>query len=322
MKKAAKITVRLTATLIILFITALLIADRFVQFRMSDKEYSDYFSKKGVTPHIGYYNTNDRTIRYASSGTDTSTTILFIHGAPSSLSYYRDYMTDSMLLQKASMYAVDRAGYGYSGLGKPEPSLEKQVKMIAPILDSLNKVHHPVIVVGASYGTSIACRLTMDYPQLVDGLVLIAPSLAPGEEKTYWFTPAIETPMLNWFIPRMLQSANTEKIHHREELTKMLPLWSNIKVPVIYLQGSKDELIYTTNAQFAKAHLTEAPYLDIEMIPGKGHLIAFSEKKQIEAAILHMLELAKLNVAGKLKAGTQNNIAQKINAQTSSVLQQ
>lgn len=300
MKRAARFTFRFTVVIIVLFIAFLLIADRFVQFRMSDKEYSDYFSQKGLTSHIGYYKKDNRTIRYASSGNDTTTTILFIHGAPSSLSYYRDYMTDSMLLQKASMFAVDRAGYGFSGLGKPEPSLEKQVQMIVPVLDSLNKTHHPVVIVGASYGTSIACRLAMDYPQLVDGLVLIAPSLAPGEEKVYWFTPMIETPLLNWAVPRMLQSANTEKIHHKEELTKMLPLWSNIKVPVIYLQGSKDELIYTTNAAFAKSHLTQVPYLDIEMIPGRGHLIAFSEKKQIKEAILKMIDLAKLNNSGEL----------------------
>jgi len=300
MKRAARIFLRFISIVFLLFIVFLLIADRFVQFRMSDKEYSDYFSHKGITPHIGYYNADKRTIRYASSGSDTSATIFFIHGAPSSLSYYRDYMTDSTLLQKASMFAVDRAGYGYSGLGKPEPSIQKQVEMIVPVLDSLNKVHHPVIVVGASYGTAIACRLTMDHPELVDGLVLIAPALAPGEEKVYWFTPYIETPLLNWIVPRMLQSANTEKIHHKEELTKMLPLWSNIKVPVIYLQGSNDELVYTTNAAFAKSHLTQAPYLDIEMIPGRGHLIAFSEKKQIRGAIVKMIDLTKSNTYAKV----------------------
>ncbi|MBS1750202.1 MAG: alpha/beta hydrolase [Bacteroidetes bacterium] len=313
MKKTAGFVVKLGVVITVLFIIFLLIADRFVQFRMDDQEYKAYFSQKGLSTAIGYYNALHRRIRYAASGSDTSATILFIHGAPSSLSYYKDYMSDSLLLQKAKMYAVDRAGYGFSGLGKPEPSIEKQVQMIVPVVDSLNKIHHPMIVVGASYGTAIACRLAMDYPNLVDGLVLIAPAIAPGEEKTYWFTPIIESPLLNWFIPRMLQSANTEKIHHKSELAKMLPYWSNIKVPVIYLQGANDELVYTSNAKFAQTHLTNVPYLSIEMIPGEGHLIAFSEKNKIEGSIVKMLGLAKLNIAGKLHVDSTIHLAQREN---------
>lgn len=314
MKRAVRIFLRTTIVLITVFITTLLIADRFVQFRMSDDEYNKYFTDKGLKADISYYNKLNRTIRYASSKGDTAATILFIHGAPSSLSYYRDYMTDSTLLQHASMFAVDRAGYGFSGLGDPEPSLEKQVQLIMPIIDSLNKVHRPLIIVGASYGTSIACRLAMDHPDVVDGLVLIAPALAPGEEKIYPVTPYIEWPLIHWFVPRMLQSANIEKIRHKEELTKMLPYWNNIKVPVIYMQGANDDLVYTTNAQFAKAHLTNVPYLDITLIPNRGHLIAFSEKPAIKESILKMIDLANLNIVGKLQCDSTIHIAQQGNA--------
>ena len=47
----------------------------------------------------------------------------------------------------------------------------------------------------------------------------------------------IENPAIRWFIPRLFKSANTEKVHHKKELEKMLPFWKNIKVPVIYVQG-------------------------------------------------------------------------------------
>lgn len=313
MKRAGRRFLRITIVLLALFIVTLLIADRFIQFRMSDEEYNKYFADKGLKATISYYNKLDRTIRYSSSSGDTAATILFIHGAPSSLSYYRDYMTDSTLLKHTSMFAVDRAGYGFSGLGQPEPSLEKQVQLIMPIVDSLNKVHRPLIIVGASYGTSIACRLAMDHPDMVDGLVLIAPALAPGEEKVYWVTPYIEWPLFRWFVPRMLQSANIEKIRHKEELTKMLPYWRNIKVPVIYMQGANDDLVYTTNAQFAKTHLTNAPYLDITLIPNRGHLIAFSEKPAIKESILKMIDLANSNIAGKLQRDSTIHIAQQCN---------
>lgn len=302
MKRVGRFLLWLVAVLCVLFVATLLIADRFVQFRMNDQEFAEFFSQKGLHPTLGYYEKLDRKIRYASIGSDTTATIFYIHGAPSSLSYYNEYLSDTMLLKKASMFAVDRAGYGFSGLGEPVTSLEKQVKLITPILDSLNKVHHPVVVVAASYGTSIACRLAMDRPDLVDGLVLLAPALAPGEEKVFWFTHMIESPLLKWFIPRMLQTANAEKIHHEEELTKMLPYWANIKVPVTYMQGDKDGLIYTSNADFAKKHLINAPYLNVEMIPNRGHLIAFSEKEAITEKIVEMLDMVKANKEERLSA--------------------
>jgi pimeloyl-ACP methyl ester carboxylesterase len=191
------------------------------------------------------------------------------------------------------MYAVDRPGYGYSGFGLPEPSIQNQAALIRPILDSLHHVKRPVILMGGSYGSSIACRLAMDYPHLVDGLVLIAPSLQPGAERTFWFTYAIEHPLLNWFIPRMFQSANKEKVHHREGLEAMLPHWKNIRIPVAYIQGDQDELVDTTNAGFARQHLVNAPYLNIQFLKDEPHFIAFSARPSVRNRIIDILQLAK-----------------------------
>ena len=285
------------------FILLLLVFDRVTQFRMDDASLQSWFHARHINPHIHYYESNRRKVRYIETGDQSQATILFIHGAPSSLSYWREYLSDSCLLERASLFAVDRPGYGYAGLGNPLPDISKQAAIIKVILDSLQKMHHPVILVGASYGAPIACRLAMDYPQLINGIVLIAPPLAPGQEKIFWFTPFIENPLLHWIVPRMLQSANLEKIHHKEELTKMLPLWPQIHVPVIYLQGMEDGLVYPANAHFARTHLINAPSLDIRMIPGRGHLIAFAEKDRIEEAINEMLDkclrLARTEDPGK-----------------------
>jgi len=257
---------------------------------MDNAELLDWFGERHIKPKIGYYTSEGRKIRYVQVGNSPDATILFIHGAPSSLSYWKSYLADSSLLSRATMYAADRPGYGYSGLADPMPAISEQAAAQVPILDSLHKAHHPIIVVGVSYGAPIACRLAMDHPELVDGLVLVAPPLGPGQERIFWFTYAIESPMIHWVVPRMLQTANEEKIHHKEGLTKMLPLWGRIHVPVIYLQGEKDGLVDTTNATFARRHLTNVPYLDIRMIPNRGHLLAFTEKDRIEKAILEMLD--------------------------------
>ncbi len=50
----------------------------------------------------------------------------------------------------------------------------------------------------------------------------------------------------------------------------MLPYWKNIRVPVIYLQGEKDNIIDTSNAGFARQQLVNVPYLDIKFYKRQG----------------------------------------------------
>ncbi len=291
MKKWVKISLKILTGIFLFFIASCFVFDAFVQFRMSDEEYLDLFSSHKVKGEVRYFTSHGRNIRYVSVGNDSLPTVLFIHGSPSSSSIYKDYFTDSAFLRTFKMYAIDRPGYGGSGFGKPLISLQQQSAIVKDMIDSLNKIKHSLIIVAGSYGTSVACRFVMDYPHLADGLVLTGPDLGPGLETVYWFTPLVENPLVNWFIPRMFQSANTEKITHKTELTKMLPYWKNIHVPVMYMQGEKDELIDTANASFAKEHLVNAPYLSVHFFTGKPHFIPFTEHTFIRQRIFDMLRM-------------------------------
>jgi uncharacterized protein len=284
---------RLLRTLIItigVIIIACLVFDYYYQFRRSDKELKKIFADEKVNASIHYYTTHDRKLRYVAVGNDSLPSLLFLHGSPGSISYYNRRYTDSSLHGRFRMYAVDRPGYGYSGLGDPEPSIQKQAEMIRPMLDSLNKAKHPIIVVGSSYGASVACRLAMDHPELVDGLVLTGPAIGPGRETYFGITPFIEHWSVRWFIPRIFRSANTEKVHHKEELEKMLPYWKNVRVPVYYLQGADDDIVDTSNAGFAKEQLINVPSLQIKFLKGRNHLLAQYEWQAIKQAILDVYD--------------------------------
>jgi pimeloyl-ACP methyl ester carboxylesterase len=284
---------RLLRTLVItigIIIIACLVFDHYVQFRRSDEVLNQIFAEQQINASIHYYNTHGRTLRYVASGNDTLPVLLFLHGSPGSISYYGRRYSDSALHGRFRMYAVDRPGYGYSGLGDPEPSIQKQAEMIRPLLDSLNKARHPIIIVGSSYGASIACRLAMDFPELVDGLVLTGPAIAPGRETYFAITPFIEHWSVRWFVPRIFRSANTEKVHHKKELEKMLPYWKNIRVPVYYLQGANDDIVDTTNAGFAKEQLVNVSSLEIKFLEGRKHLLAQYEWPAIRNAILDVYD--------------------------------
>ena len=282
---------RLARVLIIfmgIIISACLVFDHYVEFRKDDAELRAIFRQQNIDGKILYYESRGRKIRYASIGNDSLPTLLMLHGSPGSMSYYSGRFTDPVIQGHFKIYAVDRPGYGYSGLGDPEPSVREQSEMIRVILDSLNHAKHPIIISAGSYGASIACRMAMDHPELVDGLALTGPSLGPGLETTFWFTPAIEHWSIRWFIPRIFRSANTEKLHHREQLEQMLPGWEKIRVPVTYLQGEDDNIVDTSNAGFARSHLVNAPYLDINFVKGRKHRLAQFEWPAIRENILRV----------------------------------
>jgi pimeloyl-ACP methyl ester carboxylesterase len=313
-KKPVTVLLRIIVGVYLFLVVALLIADRFIQYRSTDEEITKYYKSRNLPISINYYKAMGRQMRYLSTSSDPSKpVILFIHGAPSSSSYYRHFLNDTNLRKIANLIAVDRPGYGYSGFGDPEPDLGNQAAMIAPILDSLHRGARPVMLVGASYGTPVASRLLMDYPKIADGLLLIAPALAPGQEKTYWVSHVLESPFFTWAQPRMLHSANVEKFTHEEQLEKMRNRWNEIKVPIIYFQGKNDDLIYTSNALFAKKEITQSKSLSIRMIPNRGHLLVFDEEKRIKAAILEMMELSETYYAenrssqGKWEAQVKDN---------------
>ena len=286
-------SLRILLGLIMFFIIACFVFDHYIQFRKSDDELNKFFTDNHIPGKIGYYFTHGRRLRYVTIGSDTLPTLVFIHGSPASMSLYRGRFSDSIILKTFRILAVDRPGYGYSGFGDPEPSIQKQSEMIRSLLDSVYKVKHPVIVVGGSFGAPIACRLAMDHPELVDGLVITGPAIGPGREKVFWFAPIIEHPAIRWMIPRMFKSANTEKLHHKEELEKMLPYWKNIRVPVMYLQGAKDHLIDTSNASFARHELVNAPYLNIYFFPNRHHYLAQYEWPTIRSRIMEVYEMVK-----------------------------
>lgn len=287
-----RITLRVFAVLLFLFIIACFIFDHYVQFRKSDDELREIFAERGIDGRVDYYETHGRRLRYTSVGNDTLPTLVLLHGSPGSMSYYSGRYADSSIYNRFKVLAVDRPGYGYSGLGNPEPSIEKQAAMLRPLVDSLHRATRPIIIAGGSYGAAIACRFAIDYPDLVDGLVLTGPAIGPGREVYFWFTPLIESPVIRWFIPRIFRSANTEKVHHRRELEQMLPYWKDIRVPVMYLQGENDNIVDTSNAGFAREHLVNVPFLGIEMIPDREHRLAQFEWPRIRQAIIDVHDLA------------------------------
>lgn len=277
--------------LLFIFVGLVVLLPQCVSVRMSDKKVVEYFAERPAKPTFGTVQVNGRSIHYAristQSGPDTLPTVLFIHGSPGAWDAFIGFFADSSLYSRAQLISVDRPGFGKSGLGDPEPSLKGQATDLAPLL-RLNRSDRKPILVGHSLGGPVAARLAMDYPELVGGLILVAPSIDPDLEKKEWYRPIGNAFPIRQWLPTELDVSNQEIMPLRGELQQMLPLWASIRVPVIVIQGEDDPLVPPGNAAFAKRMLMNAP-VTIQMIRKMNHFIPWTRPDLIHDAILHQL---------------------------------
>jgi pimeloyl-ACP methyl ester carboxylesterase len=291
MNPKRKRIIRYVALLSVLFLFFLLHACT-PKFRMNSKEVKEYFANSKVNGTEHCYKTGFREIHYVKSGDETKPLILFIHGSPGSLSAFIHFLVDSSLIHKTLMVSPDRPGFGYSNFGNAEPSLQKQAEILKPILEKY-KANRPIILVGHSLGGPLIARMAMDYPELVDGMIIVAGSIAPDlEPNETWFRAPLATPFLSWIVPGSFRASNQEIYHLKPELEKMLPLWKNIKCPVTVIQGMGDVLVPHQNADFAEKMLVNTS-VEVIRVEGMNHFVPWSNPELIHDAILKMLQ--KLN---------------------------
>ncbi len=230
------------------------------RLRISDKEAFKLYGKLPYDFQIYRYKIGgNRSMRYLEIGRDSQPVIVFLHGALATASGFKAYLSDTALLNHYKMIVPDRYGHGYSDFGKTEVSIDKQVDYLLPILKKARYVGTKTILVGHSYGGTIAARLAMDYPQLIDNLVLSAPAIDPNNEKRFWFNKPLDWWAIKWAMPQNFIIANDEKLAHAAECLKMLPDWYKITTPTVYIHGKNDDVVPFVNIEFAKKHLVNAP---------------------------------------------------------------
>jgi pimeloyl-ACP methyl ester carboxylesterase len=230
-----------------------------------------------------------REINYAEIGKDSLLVVFFVHGSPGSWSAFSGFMKDEDLLKKVKMVSVDRAGFGYSDLGNGEKSLEKQAAYLKPIVKKYKQKDKKLILVGHSLGGPMLARMAIDYPELIDNLIFVAPSIDPTLEPTRWYRYILDSVFIRYMIPRSFRASNLEILYLKEDLEAMLPFWENIHQPTIVIQGKKDVLVHPDNAKFAQKMLINAQSVQIWLKDDMNHFVPWSNPELIKEAILKSL---------------------------------
>ncbi|WP_461096123.1 alpha/beta fold hydrolase [Spirosoma luteolum] len=274
-----------------------------VDFRQTDAELAHEFRGQRIRPVVHYYQVAGRpgkpprTIRFMETpaGDSARPVVLFIHGAPSSLSFFNGFFKDTTLLNRAQLVAVDRPGYGYSDFGRVETSVVRQARLLQPLIDRYRKAPY-LVVVGSSYGGSVTARLAMNNPDRVDHVVFVSSALGPGLERTYPISYVVDSPLLRWGVPTLLRLANDEKLAHRQALEAILPDWPRIRSGITMLHGQRDELVYPTNVSFAAQHLTHASLKQF-LLPESRHDIVVNKRDYIANILIDILTSARVKAA-------------------------
>ncbi|GGD65480.1 alpha/beta hydrolase [Emticicia aquatilis] len=281
-----------TKRLIVSYFTILSVAQLFsgcMTFRLSKADIDEQFKNTTFKPTEHRIKVLGREINYAEIGKDSLPTVFFVHGSPGSWSAFSGFMKDNELLQKVKMVSVDRVGFGFSGLGNGESSLERQAAYLKPIVEKYRQKTKKLILVGHSLGGPMIARMAIDHPELIDNLVFVAPSIDPTLEPPRWYRYILNSVFFRYFIPRSFRASNYEILYLKEELELMLPFWQNIKQPTILIQGGKDVLVHPDNAKFAQKMLINSSSIQIWMKDDMNHFVPWSNPELIKEAILKSL---------------------------------
>lgn len=120
--------------------------------------------------------------------------VVMIHGASSNLEAMRQPLGE-MLARNHRVILIDRPGHGWSVRERQEDSTpDIQGRMIAEALGKLGT--GPVVLVVHSWAGALGARMALDFPQLLAGLVMLAPVTHPWRGGVGWYNTIVTTPLI------------------------------------------------------------------------------------------------------------------------------
>jgi pimeloyl-ACP methyl ester carboxylesterase len=137
--------------------------------------------------------------------------VLMIHGASANAREF-SWTLAPRLVGDARVLMADRPGHGYSERFEGAHRLEMQAAQMAGVLDQMAPGEKAVIV-GHSFGGAVALRLALDRPDLVQGLVLIAPVTHDwGGGGQAWYTGLAAAPMVGPMFTQLVPTVGPQQV--------------------------------------------------------------------------------------------------------------
>lgn len=271
-------------TLLLLIVVYVIFCQSCMRMRSSDIETKQFFTKSNVNYIDSVISINKRKIHYIQTGKKNKPTLLFIHGSPGSWDAFKEYLKDSLLLQKYRMIAIDRPGFGYSNFGKAQ-NIEEQTQQIQSFIQSIRN-EFPLVLIGHSMGGPVITNLATQHPEDFSHLLILAGAIDPSAETPEKWRPIIKAFPLRFLIPGALRPANDELWWLKNDLKTLQVNLKKITSKTIIIHGMKDQLVPHSNVKFIQDQFTNAKSIQTISIPEANHFIPWTHYKIIKEALL------------------------------------
>lgn len=122
----------------------------------------------------GIFHIQDQAIHFIEAGKRGRQIALLIHGWSSS--WFATSPLIGLLAQRFHCIAIDLPGYGQSPALDGQTTIPRYVDLLADLIEEISD--SPVVLVGHSMGGMISISLALQYPVLVERMVLLNPTIS------------------------------------------------------------------------------------------------------------------------------------------------
>jgi len=283
MKKIVKNSSKILGSVVIIW---LLFAQSCAKFIISDKKAITEFDKDTIPLQFRSEVINGHNIHYAITGLPDKPTLFFIHGSPGSWEAFKKYLKDKDLRAHFRLISIDRPGFGHSDYGAAI-SISEQATLIGPLIGHLQN-GRDFYLVGHSLGGPLAVKLAAEYKKYISGIILLAASVDPNEEKRELWRPVLKLPPLCFLLPGAFRPSNVELWAFKKDVLTMPSDLNNITCPVIILQGMVDPLVPPGNAFYAQKQLINARSVKLITLDSANHFIPWTRFAQVKDALMSL----------------------------------
>jgi pimeloyl-ACP methyl ester carboxylesterase len=265
----------------------------------------------------------------ASAAAPGALPIVVLHGSGSNLEDMRLALGEPLAAHHRVIF-VDRPGLGFSARKAGEGSSPSdQAAVLRHVLDALGVDR--AIVVGHSWGGTLALTFALDFSQRVAGLVLVAPATHPGLWPTKWLNALLAGPVgwffartvafpfgviLIWpgsrtaFLPQAIPDgyvkrsaamlvlrpptlmANWADVGCLEGfLERQVERYGTLAVPTVILAGDRDPVV--PPLRHCEKLAATAPRVKLMVLPGFGHMLHHAAADRVVAAVEEIASIGK-----------------------------
>jgi pimeloyl-ACP methyl ester carboxylesterase len=265
-------------------------------------------AERANPPAGQFLEVNGVRLHYIERGSGTP--LVLLHGNGSMIQDFESSGLIDLAAKKYRVIVFDRPGFGHSD--RPRNVVWTPTAQAELINSALNRLGvSEALVLGHSWGASVAVALALKYPTLVQGLVLASgyyyPTARPdvialsapaapffGDVLRYTLAPIVSRlmwPLLMAEIfgpqsppkkfggfpkgialrPSQIRASAAESALMIPDAFSFRNEYANLKMPVVIVAGEQDRLI-DINSQSARLH-REIPQSSFHRIPGNGHMV-------------------------------------------------